>query len=684
MSDQPNKFTKFWQELKRRKVVKVTIIYATTAFILLQLIDMLIKPLHLPDWIMTFFVVLLLVGFFIVVILAWIFDVTPHGIEVTPSVDQKIENTITFQSRRKETILDIIIGILIIVVVILVWPKLFNSRKNGPLNPDLEKSIAVLPFIDDSPEKGNSYIINGLMDEILNKLEKVNDLSVKSRTDSEKYRDSQKSIKEIANELGVNYILEGSGQKIGGKIKLMLQLIDTKSGNHLWSKPYINEVNEDNIFELQNDVAFSVVSELKAIITPEEKEQIEKKPTENLAAYNLYLQGLDYLNLIRYNVDYSYGEALSIRLKAKYAFKRAVELDTTFAEAYACLAHIYISFSSSTANVELNENYLDSGLIMANKAIYYDENNAWAYSLRGNYFIRKGLYKEAEQSYEQEDKVSVGRQLDWEKYYSLFWRYGYLKDNYKQLENFYKYKETKPENVVIQNNILTNVCNKLSFNAYPEVTTKYAKKILDFDDDSAGYYNRRQLAELFAGNFEAAKDYGIKSLKIMPTNSSAAIYLFGSYVFLKDYSSAYKIILTWENSNNGFIPASLLSGYNGFVYLKNGRKKEADDQFQKAIAMNLKEIEQNLPGAQNFEAQLNLASVYSAQGNKTKALEYFKMLKKTEIVNAYFFNTIKYSPMLDNIRNEPEFKEVFANLESKYQKEHERIGELLREHGDIK
>ncbi|MFY9151567.1 MAG: helix-turn-helix domain-containing protein, partial [Prolixibacteraceae bacterium] len=138
---------------------------------------------------------------------------------------------------------------LIAIILYFVFQPFSSLEKNH------EKSIAILPFIDDSPEDGNTYIINGLREEILDKLDKISDLKVKSRTATEKYKDSKLSIREIGRNLKVKYILEGSGQKIEDRIKVRLQLIEVQSGNHVWSKPFVEEVTDERIFELQEDVA---------------------------------------------------------------------------------------------------------------------------------------------------------------------------------------------------------------------------------------------------------------------------------------------------------------------------------------------------------------------------------------------------------------------------------------------
>ena len=269
------------------------------------------------------------------------------------------------KSGKRLKIAFVVASLLVIIsATLFIVIKPFSDGKNK-----LEKTIAVLPFIDDSPDKGNTYIINGLFEEILDKLEKINDLKVKSRTATEKYRDSKLSIGEIGRSLKVNYILEGSGQKIQDRIKIRLQLIEVQSGNHVWSKPYVEEVNDERIFELQENVALSVADELKAIITPEEKEKVAKKPTENLAAYKLYLQGLDYLNVLKYNEK---SDELEIR-KAKHFFEEAIKLDSTFVEAYVRLGHIFIDIIGIGRPAKL-----DSGLMMANKALLYNEKHGWA------------------------------------------------------------------------------------------------------------------------------------------------------------------------------------------------------------------------------------------------------------------------------------------------------------------
>ena len=180
---------KFWQELKRRKVMKVIIVYATMSFIVLQLLSILIEPLFLPDWVMTLVIVMLAIGFPIAIVFSWIFDITPSGFEVTQSLNQNGNQHNEAVNRKKSFLYAALIGVLLVIVVMLAYPKVFKNDE-ASLNTDLEKSIAVLPFKNDSDDVANVYIVNGLMESVLNNLQQIKDLRVISRTSVEKFREN--------------------------------------------------------------------------------------------------------------------------------------------------------------------------------------------------------------------------------------------------------------------------------------------------------------------------------------------------------------------------------------------------------------------------------------------------------------------------------------------------------------
>jgi len=208
-----------------------------------------------------------------------------------------------------------------------------GARKSKSDTAKNEKSIAVLPFINDSPDQENTYFINGVMEEILNNLQKIKDLRVISRTSVEQYRGQKKPISEIAEELGVNYIVEGSGQKYGSAFRLRAQLIMADHESHLWGESFQQKITEvEDIFNIQTKIAETIADELKAVITPKEKQLIEKLPTSNNEAYEAYIKGRFYSQNINQN---------NLDISQKH-FELAIEKDPAYAHAYTGIAYIWL------------------------------------------------------------------------------------------------------------------------------------------------------------------------------------------------------------------------------------------------------------------------------------------------------------------------------------------------------
>ncbi|WP_340113914.1 tetratricopeptide repeat protein [Maribellus mangrovi] len=245
-----NRLTKFWHELKRRKVIQVIIIYAPIAFIVIQLIDILEDDLNLPEFTMLLVIILLVVGFIIAAIFSWIFDVSSKGISVTePEVPKD--------------------GI--------------ESNKQVP-----EKSIIVLPFENISSDPEQEYFSDGLTEEIITDLSYIKDLLVISRSSAMTFKGSKQTLKKIASKVNVKYVLEGSVRKSGNDLRIVAQLIDAQSDTHVWAEKYTGKL--DDIFDIQEKVSRSVSESLKGKLQSGELEKIMDNKVDNIHVYECYLK----------------------------------------------------------------------------------------------------------------------------------------------------------------------------------------------------------------------------------------------------------------------------------------------------------------------------------------------------------------------------------------------------------
>ncbi|MBV5312971.1 MAG: helix-turn-helix domain-containing protein [Prolixibacteraceae bacterium] len=577
----------------------------------------------------------------------------------------------TGKKRLKPILLHVtLISIILAAVLFTTNNPLFFRQNNR------DKTIAVLPFANYSPDGDDTYMIDGLQEEILDKLEKIKDLKVKSRISVQKYRDTKLSIREIGKALKVKYILEGSGQMVEGTIRIRLQLIDALTGNHLWSKPYEAELNAEILFEIQEEIALSVANELEAIITPEEKELVTKRPTKNVTAYNLYLRGVNYLNLIPYHSD----EPSEELIHAQRLFEQAIKLDTTFAEAYVRLGNIYNDYFYYTSDIHRSNQYLDSIFIVANKALMYDENNAGAYLLKGQYYYKKGMKKEADEAYL---KIKTLPGPPWYYYHVLLGRYYNSRDNYNSIQTFYRFRDLDPPEETLFATF-DKIQNCFAALGYPEISKKYCDKIIKQTNDSARYYERLNLAEFFVGNYKLALKYALLDAKI-DTSLSSLCLLVNNYLLLRDYSQANQYLTKIETQSKHLtIPVGLQISPTflylsfGYIHLMNGQITKSNYYFNSLLEKGLDNIELNRLPSQKFYTHFYFAGIYATRGQKKKALEYLRMVKSRETCPAIMVTYLKYWPLFDNIRNEPEFADILNDLETKYQKAHEYIGELIR------
>jgi len=335
----------FIDELKRRNVFRVGIAYVVVAWLLLQVTDIVVPILELPVWVARFVLFGLAIGFLPAVIIAWAFELTPAGLKRDKDVDRSASTTKS--SGRK---LDFaIIAALALALAGVVWTNYFQS-------PNIDKSIAVLPFANMSADPANEYFSDGLSDTLLHRLAQINDLTVTSRTSSFQFKGQNLDVREIGQQLDVAYVLEGSVQKSAEQLRVIAQLIETESGTHVASMNFDESVV--NVFAIQDEIAERIVKELRITLLADEATRLRRRETSSIEAYDEFLLG-------RKLIDYS-GVSTDFAVAAGH-FREAAKLDPGFVSAYVGEAMAWIMM------VDWNATDLDTSMNEARRLLVHIE-----------------------------------------------------------------------------------------------------------------------------------------------------------------------------------------------------------------------------------------------------------------------------------------------------------------------
>jgi len=321
--------TKFLTELKRRNVYRAAVAYGVVAWFLTQLTTQVFPFFEIPNSAVRFVVIALAVGFPIAMLLAWVYEFTPEGVVRTEDLDPVEARSVQRKSGR---LLDfIIIGALLLVIAMLVVGRLPFYRQTG--ESISQKSIAVLPFENLSEDKANAYFAEGIQEEILTRLAGIADLKVISRSSTQQYQSKPRNLREIAKQLGVATILEGSVQKAADQVRVNVQLVNALTDSHLWADTYDRKLTD--IFGVESEIAKGIAVSLQAKLTGGEEQALAVKPTNNPEAYDAYLRGLAF--------DARYSSHLDHVLDAEKAigfYEQAVQLDPNFVVAWARLSRL--------------------------------------------------------------------------------------------------------------------------------------------------------------------------------------------------------------------------------------------------------------------------------------------------------------------------------------------------------
>jgi len=352
----------FYHELQRRNIIKAAISYAVASWVILQVGELIFPLMNIPESALQAVLIGLIILFPAWLVFAWVYEYTPKGFQKTEEV-QEAESQTRATGKKLNAI---IVGGMALAIMLLVADRFFHFSE-GMLDNTEELSIAVLPFENKGSDE-DAYFADGISEDILTQLGKIGALKVLSRFTLKDYDTEGKTPGQIGEELKVSYLLSGSVRRAGDALRIACQLISTKEETEAWSENY-DRVLED-VFQIQSEVAQNIAGKLKAELSPEETERIEKAPTDNLIAYNLYLKGRE-----AYNQYTAEGMEQAIEL-----FKQAIAEDESFALAWAGLADGY---SQAVYRSILPNTYYDTALVVAQKAISLDGEAAEGYKAGG-------------------------------------------------------------------------------------------------------------------------------------------------------------------------------------------------------------------------------------------------------------------------------------------------------------
>jgi len=568
----------------------------------------------------------------------------------------------------RSALIFISLGIIAVTVLTYLIYRIFliDLSHDSSISPNYrQKSLAVLPFNNLGEDITDQYVYDGIMEEIYNSLTKIKELRVSARTSVEQFRNAKNTISEIGKILNVDYIVEGSGQKSGRTFRLRVQLIEVATDRHIWARSYQHRMKRTKrIFWIQSQIAQSIASELKATITLEEKELIEKVPTADITAYFLYLKANDFLNKYIETRDLSsYNTAVNL-------YNSSLGVDTTFARAYTGLAGAY--YNRYQWETYFRDNYLDSMMALADKALSIDDQLEEAYYIKGIYCEGNGQIEEALENYDRALQINPN-------YYTAYKRRGWILTSIKNdyvtgIDNYHKALAR------ISGKERSLLLRDLGF-AYKDIgffekARYYYNEAFTLDSNKTAHYT--QLG-ILAG-VEGKRSEAMKIEKEYQGIDST--YIPAGFIDFLDKDEAYAIAMRLIDYYKKSGKLNLQESHRiGFALWRAGKFEEAEKYLNQQINYCEESIKRGRDIAHWKAAYYDLAITYAFLGNKETAYQYLDELTKGNTCQARWIYYLKYDPPLNSIRNEERFQKVLEDYQAKYQAEHERVKYWLEEQG---
>ena len=667
--------TGFFEEVKRRKVYRVAAAYIIAAGGIIQLASATFPAWELPNWALRLVILLVLVGFPIALILAWAFDITARGIQATP--DTAAPRT----RRRRNIIMLIATGVVISAATgFFLLPRVAAHK--------VDKSIAVLPFENLSDEKENAYFADGIQDDVLTNLSKISDLRVISRTSVMQYRGRPTNLREIGKTLGVSNILEGSVRRSGNKVRVNVQLIDANTDEHVWATDYDREVDVTDVFAIQSDLAREIANALQAKLSPAEKSQMTRKPTENGEAYLAFVEA--------HNLSCAMEDLTKLK-QSEQLYQRAIELDPNFALALARYSQLE---SWMLRTHDASSDHRGKARTLAERALQLQPDLPEAHLALGfSYYYGDNNYEAALKEFEIAQRALPNESEVYLAIGAIQRRQGKWAESTANLE---KAVSLNPKDSWPLQNLAFNYQMLRNFDA----ANKTIDRALQIDPQGISLWGiKAKLAIGEKGDLSVGEKL-LEKAKSFPMSSEERLKMIGGQANLllaqRKYQEVLQLGATVPDDTFAAVPGSLAYKYfplgiahkalgddaaarMAFLKAKNileeQLKQKPDDaelrvQFAKllawlgekdaAVAEAQRAIDLQPESKDAFEGPQiaeQVAQVYTILGDNARAIELLdELLSRPSEVTS---QSLKLDPAWDPLRNDPAFQALFAKYAGK-------------------
>jgi len=570
--------------------------------------------------------------------------------DAEPEIDSPQETKTSTKNAR--WLFSIIILILVVAVLFKVIIPLTVKKSTQ------KKSIAVLPFINDSADSTNVYIVNGLMESILNNLQKIEGLRVISRTSVEKYRHSRKSMPELAKELNVRYIVEGSGQKIGNEIVLNIQLIEGNRDGHLWAHQY--KRTAEDIFTLQNEVAKNIADEVKVFVSPDEEKRINKIPTTNPVAYDYFLQGLD---LLQKGTQESARDAIPF-------FQKAIAEDENYARAHAAVAISYYVMEDDL----VDKQFTDSVNFYADKALLLDSQLPQSLIAKALFYMNNREFEKAIPYFEKTLEFHPNNDLVLMFLVDLYANHFPDTEKYLQYVLMGQKLDITEYDSTVQSYTYLHLSNALVQSGFVDKALFYINKSISFSSENLfSQYVRAYVLYAKNQDLEATQKILLETFKKDTTRLDVMQEVAKTYFYQRDYQNSYKYYKPFYEVRKDYN----LDIYHSEdikiarVYFEMGLNEEAGEILEtfKQFAENDRSLYKNMYWALYF-AQTN---------NFEQCIEHLSLFSEQKNYHIWTVLFTPIDPVFEKMADRKEFKLLMKEIKNNFQQYHTRLRKSLEE-----